>query len=51
MRHRATVLADMELFDPPAPLQNDDEAPLVVGRWLHLADAVIQRDEATGPAD
>ena len=41
----------MELFDPPAPLQDDDEAALVVGRWMDLADAVMQRAEGTGQAD
>ena len=45
MQYCATVLAEMELFDPPAPLQGDDEATLCIARWLNLADEIITREE------
>ena len=42
---RGPVLAEMQLFDPPAPLQGDDEATLSIARWLNLADEIITREE------
>jgi len=45
MQHHARMLAEMELFDPPAPLQDADEAALVIGHWLHLADEVTRHDD------
>jgi len=44
------MLAEMELFDPPAPLRDEDEAALAVGHWLRLADDVMRHDEGGDPA-
>ena len=41
----APVLAEMQLFDPPAPLQDDDEATLSIARWLNLADEIVTHEE------
>ena len=51
MQQRATVLAELELFDPPAPLRDDDEAVLAIGNWLHLADDVMRLGEGRDPAE
>jgi len=45
MQYRATVLAEMQLFDPPAPLQGDDEASLSISRWLQLADEIVMAED------
>ena len=41
----APVLAEIQLFDPPAPLQGDDEATLSIARWLNLADEIVRDGE------
>ena len=41
----------MELFDPAAPLQDQDEAALAIGRWLHLAADVMRLDEGRDPGE
>jgi len=50
VQHYASMLAEMELFDPPAPLRDEDEAALAVGHWLRLADDVMRHDEGGDPA-
>ena len=39
------VLAEMALFDPPAPLTDDDEAIVRIGGWLRLADEVVRHED------
>ena len=51
LQRHATVLAEMELFDPPAPLQDNNEAALAIGHWLRLADEVMLHDEERDPAE